>query len=97
MPRVTTGATNNNLFSSYFVEDASFLRIQNVQIGYTLPSSAVSKIGAQKLRLYVTGENLATLTNYTGYDPEIGGGVFGIDKGFYPQPRTFLFGLNVQF
>jgi hypothetical protein len=54
-------------------------------------------MGASKVRLYATGENLLTLTKYTGYDPEIGGNVLGIDKGFYPQAKSFLFGLNVQF
>jgi hypothetical protein len=50
-----------------------------------------------RFRFYVTGENLLTLTDYTGYDPEIGGNVLGIDKGFYPQAKTFMVGVNVQF
>ena len=98
-PRVTTGANSNGLFSDYFVEDGSFIRLQNVQLGYTFtPESEDSKIN--KLRLYVSASNLFTLTEYRGYDPTassgdpIGG---GIDQGFYPNPKTFLFGLNLKF
>ena len=98
-PRVTTGANSNGLFSDYFVEDGSFVRLQNVQLGYTIiPKSEESKIN--KLRLYVSASNLFTLTEYKGYDPTatsgapIGG---GIDQGFYPNPKTFLFGLNLKF
>ena len=83
--------------SDFYLENGDYVRLKTVQIGYTLPSSTFSKIGAQKLRLYVTGENLATLTNYTGYDPEIGGNVLGIDRGYYPQARSFMFGVNLQF
>ena len=79
------------------LENGDYLRFKTVQIGYTLPNDAISKIGAQKLRLFITGENLLTLTDYTGFDPEIGGNVMGIDKGYYPQARSFMFGLNLQF
>ncbi|MHB1146048.1 MAG: SusC/RagA family TonB-linked outer membrane protein [Lutibacter sp.] len=98
-PRLITGDPNGNFskMSDFYLEDGDYLRLKTVQIGYTLPSNAISKIGAQKLRLYVTGENLATLTNYTGYDPEIGGNVLGIDRGYYPQARSFMFGVNLQF
>jgi hypothetical protein len=57
----------------------------------------LKKIGGTKLRVYATGENLLTLTNYTVYDPEIGGGVFGIDKGVYPQAKSFILGIQLQF
>ena len=98
-PRLTNSDPNGNTsrFSDYYLEKGDFIRFKTVQLGYTLPSDLVSKIGAQKLRVYVTGENLLTLTEYTGYDPEIGGSVMGIDKGFYPQARSFMFGLNLQF
>ena len=98
-PRLITGDPNGNFgrMSDFYLEDGDYVRLKTVQIGYTLPSDAISKIGAQKLRLYVTGENLATLTNYTGYDPEIGGNVLGIDRGYYPQARSFMFGVNLQF
>ena len=98
-PRLTNTDPNGNFgkFSDFYLENGDYLRFKTVQIGYTLPDNAISKIGAKKLRLFVTGENLLTLTDYTGYDPEIGGDVFGIDKGYYPQARSFMFGLNVQF
>jgi hypothetical protein len=83
--------------SDFYLEDGDYLRLKVVQFGYSLPKDAISQIGASKVRFYVTGENLFTFTKYTGYDPEIGGGVFGIDKGVYPQARTFLFGANLQF
>ncbi len=100
VPRVTTGATNNRLFSSFFVEDASFLRIQNIQIGYSLPQTLLDNIGFSKVRLYTTVNNAFTFTNYKGFDPAattgqaIGG---GIDYGFYPVSRQYLLGLNLAF
>jgi TonB-linked SusC/RagA family outer membrane protein len=88
---------NFTKMSNFFLEDGDYLRLKLIQIGYSLPTKAISTIGATKLRLYITGENLVTFTKYTGYDPEIGGGVFGIDKGTYPQAKSFLFGVNLQF
>jgi TonB-linked SusC/RagA family outer membrane protein len=98
-PRLTNQDPNGNYgkFSDFYLEKGDFIRFKTVQFGYTLPSEIISKIGAQKLRVYVTGENLLTITEYTGFDPEIGGNVMGIDKGFYPQARSFMFGLNLQF
>ncbi|MFV8324844.1 SusC/RagA family TonB-linked outer membrane protein [Flavobacterium sp. ZS1P14] len=98
-PRLTNDDSNGNFskMSDFYLEKGDYLRLKLVQLGYSLPSDAISKIGASKVRLYVTAENLLTLTKYTGFDPEIGGGVFGIDKGIYPQARTFMFGANLQF
>jgi TonB-dependent starch-binding outer membrane protein SusC len=99
-PRLTTNDANGNFgkMSNFYLEKGDYVRIKLVQIGYTIPNNKVfNKIGASKLRFYVTGENLFTITQYTGYDPEIGGGVFGIDKGFYPQARSIIFGAQVQF
>ena len=98
-PRLSNNDPNGNYgkFSDFYLEKGDFVRFKTVQIGYTIPSDAISAIGAQKMRLYVTGENLLTLTEYTGFDPEIGGNVFGIDKGYYPQARSFMLGLNLQF
>lgn len=99
-PRVTTGANNNILFSDFYVEDGSFVRLQNLQLGYTLSRETVEKWGLGKLRFYVSVNNLFTLTEYSGYDPTastgepIGG---GIDYGFYPTPRTYLLGINLKF
>ena len=99
-PRVTTGATSNNVFSDYFVEDASYIRIQNVQLGYTLSPTVSEKIGISKFRIYTGVNNLYTFTKYKGYDPGASNGApigGGIDYGFYPIPRTYLFGLNINF
>ncbi len=100
VPRVSTGATSNMAFSEYYVEDASYARIQNVQLGYTLPEGSLSSAGISKLRVYASVNNLYTFTKYRGFDPAastgeaIGG---GIDYGFYPIPRIFLAGLNLNF
>jgi TonB-linked SusC/RagA family outer membrane protein len=99
-PRVTTSATGNSNFSSFFVEDASYLRIQNIQLGYTLDSKYSEKAGITKLRLYAGVNNLYTFTKYKGFDPGASNGApigGGIDYGFYPIPRTYLLGLNINF
>lgn len=98
-PRLTSNDTNGNFgrMSDFYLEDGGYARLKLVQLGYTLPARIADKISAGRIRLYITGENLLTLTKYTGYDPEIGGGVFGIDKGFYPQARSFIGGIQVQF
>ncbi|MFD2517499.1 SusC/RagA family TonB-linked outer membrane protein [Salinimicrobium flavum] len=98
-PRLTNNDANGNFSkaSDFYLEDGDYLRIKIAQLGYSLPSEWINHMGAQKLRLYVTGENLFTFTDYTGYDPEIGGNVLGIDRGYYPQARSFLFGANLQF
>lgn len=98
-PRLTSNDTNGNFsnMSDFYLENGDYLRIKMVQFGYSLPNALVSKVGFQKVRFYVTGENLLTLTKYTGYDPEIGGDILGIDRGYYPQARSFMLGANVQF
>jgi TonB-linked SusC/RagA family outer membrane protein len=98
-PRLTNNDANLNFgrMSSLYLEKGDYLRCKILQLGYSLPVNLISKIGASRLRFYLSGENLFTFTKYTGYDPEIGGGVFGIDKGYYPQARTFMFGVNLQF
>ncbi|MFN7099574.1 MAG: SusC/RagA family TonB-linked outer membrane protein [Flavobacterium sp.] len=100
IPRVTTGATGNSNFSSYFVEDGSYARIQNMQLGYSLNSGFIEKAGISKVRLYAGVNNLYTFTKYRGYDPGASSGApigGGIDNGFYPIPRTYLLGLNLNF
>jgi TonB-linked SusC/RagA family outer membrane protein len=98
-PRLTSADDNGNFgkMSDFYLEDGNYLRLKVVQIGYTLPVKMLKKINGTKLRVYATGENLLTLTKYTGYDPEIGGGVFGIDKGIYPQAKSFILGIQLQF
>ncbi len=89
------GSTDNKLPSSRFVEDASYLRLKNMQIGYTIPKSLTGKIGVERLRFYVGGSNLLTFTKYKGFDPEVGDN--GRDYGNFPQARTLLLGLNMNF
>lgn len=98
--RVTRNDDNQNYtrMSDYYLQKGDYIRLKLVQIGYTLSKDVSQTIGANKIRFYVTGENLVTFTKYTGYDPEIAGAdTFGIDRAFYPQARTFLFGANIQF
>ena len=87
-------STTNFKASSRFVEDGSYLRLKTAQIGYTLPSKMMKKIGITRCRFYVSGSNLLTFTKYSGYDPEVGSGV---DYGNYPQSRTILVGTNINF
>lgn len=99
-PRVTTGATRNNVFSEYFVEDGSFMRLRNVQVGFTVPQNVLQKIKIRSLRVYVSGNNLLTLTRYQGFDPDIGSASVlsaGVDYGIYPQARTIMGGVNLKF
>jgi TonB-linked SusC/RagA family outer membrane protein len=98
-PRMTGDDPNHNFsnMSDFYLENGNYVRLKIVQLGYTLPVSLSSKIGSDKIRFYLTGENLITFTKYTGYDPEIGGQVFGVDKGVYPQARSILLGANIQF
>lgn len=80
--------------SSRYIEDGSYLRLKNLQLGYTLPLKWTEKVGMSRCRIYLSGSNLFTFTDYTGYDPEVGGGV---DYGNYPQSRTFMLGVNLNF
>jgi TonB-linked SusC/RagA family outer membrane protein len=98
-PRLTTDDSNHNFSnpSNFYLQNGDYFRIKTLQIGYTLPMAVVSKIGLQKARIYVMSENLKTFTKYTGFDPEIGGSVMGIDRGIYPQARSFMVGLNIGF
>ena len=101
VPRPSTNDFNrNNRMSTRFIEDGSYLRIQNISIGYNLPASLVRKISLQSLRVYVNAQNLYTFTSYSGYDPEIGAYnqssmLQNIDRGRYPTPRSITFGLNI--
>ncbi|MCI0522808.1 MAG: TonB-dependent receptor [Bacteroidales bacterium] len=100
-PRVTFVDNNLNMktVSDFFINDGSFVRLRNITLGYTLPKSVTNVLRITKLRVYASSENLLTFTDYQGFDPEIGGGVFdnGVDHGIYPQPRTFMTGINVTF
>ena len=103
MPRFATNDNNrNNRMSDRFIENGSYLRIQNVSIAYTLPQDLTRKVKIDRLRVYINGQNLYTFTKYSGYDPEIG--AFdqnsrkqNIDMGRYPSPRMITFGLDIDF
>jgi TonB-linked SusC/RagA family outer membrane protein len=103
-PRVSTAPhTNTNWFSDLYIEKGDFVRIQNLTLGYNL--NEVIKSGfLTQARVYVTAQNLLTITGYSGMDPEIGSGAdaaqgwtSGIDVGYYPNPRTYLVGINLKF
>ncbi len=102
MPAATLGEKYNSELSTRFIEDGSYLRIKTLTLSYSLPESVLNKIKLKKLRFYVTGENLYTFTNYSGYDPEVNAFdgdnlAQGIDFGTYPQSRNIIFGLNLSF
>jgi len=84
-----------------FFEDGSFLRLKNIQLGYTLPASISQRLQIGKLRVYVSVANLLTITKYKGSDPEIGitGNVnsYGVDRGMYPAAKTYTIGMNLTF
>jgi TonB-linked SusC/RagA family outer membrane protein len=99
-PRVTTAASNNTLFSDFFVEDGSFIRVQNIQLGYTFSEKLTNAWKMDEFRLYASVSNAFTFTKYRGYDPTTSSGApigGGIDIGFYPTPKTYLLGLNLKF
>lgn len=102
-PRMTVNDANGNgKFSDRYISDGSYLRLRNITIGYTLPASLTSKVRMANMRIYLSGDNLWTKTNYGGLDPEIGEVYynplfFGIDQANYPQPRNFRVGLNANF
>ena len=99
-PRLVGGDPNGNFTnpSAFYLESGAFFRIKNLQLGYSLPQSLISRYGIQKVRFYIAGYNLYTFTKYDGYDPEIGGGgATSIDQGIYPQARTWQGGVSVTF
>ncbi len=108
MPRFskTDGTDNKLAYTDRWLEDGSFVRLKTVDIGYTFPKQWIQKAMIQNLRVYVSMENLFTLTKYSGYTPDLGESsstgvsynVFsrGIDQGRYPVPRTFSFGIQVN-
>ena len=100
VPRLTTAATSNNVFSDFYVEDGSYLRLQNMQLGYTLPASLTEKATMRDVRVYVAATNLFTLSKYMGFDPAASTGApvgAGFDNGFYPAARIYTVGLNLNF
>ena len=98
-PKYVWGDTKNWVSSDIFVSDGSFMRLRTVELGYTLPQYLTKRAFMERVRFYVSAQNLLTFTKYEGFDPEIssGGISLGIDRGVYPQARVFNFGVNVNF
>lgn len=98
-PRLASGNATNWMVSDLYVCDGSYLRLKNITLGYTLPKSLTRKLTIERLRVYVQAENLVTWTKYWGFDPEISSGAtsLGVDRGIYPQARTYTVGVNVSF
>ncbi|KAA3438787.1 TonB-dependent receptor [Rufibacter hautae] len=99
---LAAGSLDNGVFSSNIVEDASYIRLKNVSLGYQIPSSLTQKVKVKTLRIYASATNLWTLTDYSGYDPEANTfgqstAIIGVDRGGYPQAKTYLVGLNIGF
>lgn len=103
LPRASIqDANDNDRVSDRYIEDGSYIRIKNVTLGYTMPKAWVSKAKLDNVRIYTNIQNVATFTEYSGYDPEIGAStaspnVMGLDNGRYPSPTVWSFGLNVTF
>ena len=108
IPRMTSANPNSNWRSSdLYIKNGSYLRLKSAQLGYTLPSNITKKISLQRLRIYISGDNLLTFTGYDGFDPEMASGdanssaggytTVGVDRGIYPQARTISLGANITF
>lgn len=99
-PRKEIEHNNTRSFSDYYLEDGSYLRVKNIQLGYSLPSRIIEKMKLRSVRVYLSAQNPFTLTKYTGYDPEVGGdGLFykGVDEATYPVAAQYRMGLQVGF
>ena len=102
IPKASWANTDNSRISTRFIEDASYLRVKTITLAYDLPQKILKKINLERVKVYATGENLFTMTDYSGFDPEVnafGGSntMKGIDYGTYPQTRNVIFGLNITF
>ncbi|MDQ1160466.1 TonB-linked SusC/RagA family outer membrane protein [Chryseobacterium sp. SORGH_AS 447] len=97
IPRLVQGDPSGNYskVSDFYVEDGSYLRLKNFTVGYSFPKDLYKRLDINKLRIYVTTNNLFTITKYTGFDPEVGMNSYGVDTGRYPQARSFIFGVEV--
>ena len=101
IPRMTSQNANGNWRSSdLYIKDGSYLRLKTAQLGYTLPVMLTQKISIQRLRVYISADNLFTFTGYDGFDPEIASGGYttiGVDRGIYPQSKSISIGANISF
>jgi hypothetical protein len=109
LPVIDGGDNYSSQRNSYYVEDGSFTRLRNLQVGYSLDQRMLTKFGLSKLRFYVQGQNLLTFTKYSGLDPDVTVSnitegyasqrdlSIGVDNGRYPLARNFIFGVNLEF
>lgn len=106
LPRLNSGDATSQQISSYFIEDGSYMRIKNVQLTYSIPNHLTSRVGISNAQIYLQGQNLLTLTKYTGLDPDINLRTsgndnqdihMGIDEGAYPVAKSFLIGARLSF
>lgn len=107
IPRAVLGDPNrNNRASTRFLENGDYLRIKTISLGYSLPKKTVDNIGINRLRFFMTGQNLFTFTSYSGLDPEVGASISGqnqsilsrgIDLNLYPKTKSFIFGMQLEF
>jgi len=102
IPRAVENNTDNSLTSSRFVENGSYLRLKTATLSYNFGDLRIGNANFSKFMIYATGYNLLTVTDYTGFDPEVNqyganGPSMGVDYGTYPQSRTFMLGINVGF
>jgi hypothetical protein len=107
LPKLNSSdAVSGSVVSSYFIEDASYLRLSNVQLTYTIPNNIMKKVGIAGAQIYIQGQNILTVTKYTGMDPDINIRTsennnqdfhMGIDEGAYPVAKTYLLGLKFKF
>ena len=107
-PRLVDGDPNGNFSnpSAFYLQSGAYLKVRSLRLGFTVPRTLTTSIGFQRIYVYVSGDNLLTLTKYNGFDPEIGGnlginnpnnGNYGVDNVVYPSARSFQVGLNVGF
>lgn len=101
LPRFVNGQVNNIAMSDRYVENGSYLRIQNITLGYRVPSAILKRAWLNNARLYLSAQNLWTFTKYSGYDPEVGAfnnniRLMNVDAGHYPNPRSITVGLNIE-
>jgi len=99
---VNTDPNFNDRFSNRFVESGAYLRLRNIQVGYKLPTAFLQKLSIRSFRVYVSAQNLLTVTKYKGFNPDIGAQnqsnlSNGVDNSIYPQSITFLGGVNIEF
>lgn len=102
IPVAVKESTDNTRISSRFVEKGAYMRIKSMTLSYNIPAAPMKRLGITRASIYATGQNLLTITDYKGFDPEVSqyggnGASIGIDYGTYPQARTIIFGLNVEF